>query len=615
MRPFSSHSTTRSRAARSLLMASSYAVMLFTMVIPGRIDAATWGSGSGGDWFTASNWVENEIPAYRADIDLSQFAVPADRTITMDVNDDIGNMTFGDTDGSPDKTTLAGTGAFFQKSNSMISVSNGIVQISNRFNSSTPGWTTKTGTGTLVLTYSPNSFNTSGLSVAQGSIEWGSADDRPLGFNDVVQLNGGDLTSTSTGNMIWVYNILNVETNGGTITFTGAGLFRFQNLLTGNGQLILQGGNEFWLESASTNFAGTLALRNSETKLEHNGGNLSSDATIDLGAGTTLELNVGMTIGGIEGSGNIQQGFGGSRILTVGNTNGVDHLYSGRFSGAHTLVKNGGNTQTLNGTNAYTGSTTISQGTLATGTANIPASTSITIAAGAVFAPAGNYAKPGVSLSIGITGAAENGRMDGGGTVNVSGIGLTVATNGYAPIGGNIFTVLTATAVSGTFATTNLPVLGTGLTWDVSYQADKIVLSIPGGGPTGYTLFAHQITNGLTGIQDDAEEDGYQNLLEYVTKANPTNADNVARMGVSQTGGVLQITFTRDPNATAATLIVEGANSVGSDAAWTGINTNKGGSWSDPGNVVETGVDPLTVTVSDNTNSTQRSLRLRVTLP
>jgi len=57
------------------------------------------------------------------------------------------------------------------------------------------------------------------------------------------------------------------------------------------------------------------------------------------------------------------------------------------------------------------------------------------------------------------------------GTLNVS------LTNGFNPVPGNSFTILTSTAISGTFATVNLPTLNGG-TWQVTYNPTSVVLAV-----------------------------------------------------------------------------------------------------------------------------------------
>ena len=105
--------------------------------------------------------------------------------------------------------------------------------------------------------------------------------------------------------------------------------------------------------------------------------------------------------------------------------------------------------------------------------------------------------------------------------------------------------------------------------------------------------------------------------VPQVTQGNPAVTDNVSRVSVARTNGILQIKFTRNTNSTDAILVVEAANSLTNNSTWTGINTNLGGVWGDLSRVVETGTtNPVNVTVSDNVSgSPQRNLRLKVDKP
>ena len=133
---------------------------------------------------------------------------------------------------------------------------------------------------------------------------------------------------------------------------------------------------------------------------------------------------------------------------------------------------------------------------------------------------------------------------------------------------------------------------------------------------SGYDLAASAITNGLTGYQQDADGDGYANLLEYVTGGSLTNAGVEAKMQGARTNGVLALRFSRDTNAVDATIVVEGSGSAANGATWLGIATNIGGSWGAATNVVSAGTNsPLSETVYDTDGGTNRFLRLRVTRP
>lgn len=134
---------------------------------------------------------------------------------------------------------------------------------------------------------------------------------------------------------------------------------------------------------------------------------------------------------------------------------------------------------------------------------------------------------------------------------------------------------------------------------------------------SGYDLWAGSITNGLTNYNQSATGDGYPNLLKYATGSSPTNADTLARMEGSRTNGVLALLFHRNTNATDVTLVVETGEAVTNGSVWTGIATNRAGSWGGNAQVAETGTgSPVNVVAQDTgPGATNRFMRLRVTRP
>lgn len=389
-----------------------------------------------------------------------------------------------------------------------------------------------------------------------------------------------------------------------------------------------------------------------ESLLDLNGFDQAAAGLNRVGAGNARVINNGPT----------------PSTLLLNPTNNV--FYFGAITdGAGTLsvVKGGPFTQGFSSNLTYTGRTRVNEGVLelyALGA--LGSSTSITIASGATIAvtqrvdlalqlgPAqrlegggtvlGNLVSqgriaPGASagtltvqgsytqvlgqLDVEIGGPAAGTDYDqlavsgeaaiAGGTLNVSFIG------GYTGTAGHVFNVVTATSGGGFLDATNLPALSPGHGWDVQVTTTGIVLSITNDAPpsSGYDLFAAAITNGLTGYQDDADSDGYANLLEYVTGGDPTSGDTAARMTGTRTGGLLSLLFQRDTNVLDATIIVEGSDSAANDVPWLGIATNAGGSWGGATNVQETGLSsPVSVRVQDDVaGATNRFLRLRVTRP
>ena len=220
------------------------------------------------------------------------------------------------------------------------------------------------------------------------------------------------------------------------------------------------------------------------------------------------------------------------------------------------------------------------------------------------------------TLLIKIGGTGLNDRLLTSGSASLGGT-LNVTTNGYTPVAGNTFTVFTASVVSGTFGTTNLPPLTPViLGWSLQYLSNTVVLSVTSA-PTGYNAWAGAITNGLTNFNDSATQDGYPNLLKYATGSSPTDSDGLAAMNAERPAGVLVLKFNRNTNALDTTLIVEGGNTPTNSATWTAIATNAYGVWSGPASVSETGSgNPVAVAVEDTSlSATNRFLRLRVTRP
>lgn len=135
--------------------------------------------------------------------------------------------------------------------------------------------------------------------------------------------------------------------------------------------------------------------------------------------------------------------------------------------------------------------------------------------------------------------------------------------------------------------------------------------------PAGYWAWVAAATNGQTNIAQSASGDGYPNLLKYATGGSPTNADHVARLFHSATGGLLTLSFNRNTNAYDVTILVEGGYSVASGAAWRPIATNFNGSWGGATNVTESAAgNPVNVSVRDaSAGTSNRFLRLRITRP
>jgi autotransporter-associated beta strand protein len=90
---------------------------------------------------------------------------------------------------------------------------------------------------------------------------------------------------------------------------------------------------------------------------------IPGNSAVTIATNATLDLNGNQTtIGGLTGSGNITLGNGG--ILGIAIPGGTDDTFDGVISGSGAVTKTDNSSLTLTGNNLYTGTTTVSNGTL-----------------------------------------------------------------------------------------------------------------------------------------------------------------------------------------------------------------------------------------------------------
>lgn len=345
------------------------------------------------------------------------------------------------------------------------------------------------------------------------------------------------------------------------------------------------------------------------------------------------------------------QSSGGSGVLRIGAhhaTAAFDGVLQNGTGGSLALVKLGTGTQTLSRACTYSGPTAVSNGALiVTGSIGTGA---VTVASGATLGGTGTIGGPVTSSGILAPGASpglltlsrsytqnSNGtlRIEIGGltagthydrlvvsnTATLGGTLAVVLTNGFVPVVGHSFVILQAASLGGTtFATTNLPAIGTNA-WVVTYLANTaVVLSVTNRLPaTGYDLWAGAITNGMTNYNQSATQDGYPNLLKYATGSSPTNSDHLGRVSATNNGGTLAFEFNWNTNSTDVSLIVEGSSAATDNAMWAGIASNMDGAgWSSTSATIATNLATVPPQISVrliNPGGTNRFLRLRVTQP
>ena len=192
--------------------------------------------------------------------------------------------------------------------------------------------------------------------------------------NLTIQSGVGVLTLnlTVTGNIdnagtLALSSPINI-TAGKTISFTGAGATTVNGNIANTtgavtindagGSVTLGGSNSF--TGATSLAAGTLNI-NSQYALQN--------SVLTQTAGSTLSFvspGAAFNVGGLAGSTALalQNSASAAITLNLGNSVLTAATYSGNLSGGGSIVKIGSNTQTLSGTNSYTGTTTVSAGIL-----------------------------------------------------------------------------------------------------------------------------------------------------------------------------------------------------------------------------------------------------------
>jgi autotransporter-associated beta strand protein len=361
---------------------------------------------------------------------------------------------------------------------------------------SSTGTLNKTGTGTLVLG-GANTY-TGATNINAGTLRNGTANVIPNtsavtvasaatydlnSFSETIGslAGGGTVTSGAAGALTLTAGGDNTSTLFSGVLQNGSGTVAFTK--TGTGTLTLTGANTY---SGLTTISGGILLIQNSAAL----GTTAGGTTVSSGA--TLELQSGIFVGaepltlsgaGVSSFGALRNlsgnnSFAGAITLTSASTIYSDAgtltltggIVNGGFavtfggagnisesnviSGTGALVKNDGGVLTLSGSNTFTGSTTISAGTLQVNTNNAlgTAASGTTVANGAALSlNAVNYstAEP---LTLNGTGISNGGALTNNGTSTFAGP-INVATNATISAGGGILNLTGGISNSGTTMT------------------------------------------------------------------------------------------------------------------------------------------------------------------
>ena len=366
---------------------------------------------------------------------------------------------------------------------------------------------TKSGAGTLTLSATSNPYG-GGTQITAGRLTLINATTGSSNFtltaNSALeirattgnrQLSQGNLS----GNGTFIKSgssqlLLGAQNNPQTISLTTGGLIDVQA-----GSLRNEFGNSAWT--------------NNKADL-----NVASGAFFDLWDGTA-------TVDTITGTGLINKAWSGTTALTIGadngsgtfggrisNTNSHGGGYGGVGGGTLNLIKNGSGTQTLTGINTYTGTTTVSAGTLAL---------------------VGGSQASAISVSSG----ASLGFTLGSPTTSTSSFNLTAGTIRIvgSPTLASHPLITSSSSITGT-PTLHTPLPGYALNVNGTSLSLVRVLS--------YAIWAG--TQASTGTAaDDFDGDGISNGAEYVLGGGRLTQDQARLPKISTSANSMVITFQR----------------------------------------------------------------------
>ena len=401
----------------------------------------------------------------------------------------------------------------------------------------------KSDAGTLTLS-GTNTF-TGNVSLNGGTTN--IASESNLGAaTSALAFNGGTLRVTSgfTTSPTKVFTVLasqtgtlNIDASQSLIMANTAGGLQSGNaaatlIKTGLGSLVVQNANTGFSGTLQIN-QGTVELRNAQSTVGGiilNGGTLALAANASTNFNNQLNLLTSSTINvdRLSGTGGVTHSTGslslGASTLTVTGANAADlylsgisllgnamvnpttaNLSSGAISGSFGFTKTGAGIFSLNATNTYAGTTSVSNGTLRMGIADaLPSATDLTVASGATvdlagfsgttasLSGAGNVTLGSGTFTTGSTSSTFSGSISGtggltksgSGNLTLSGVnsysGLTSITGGTLIMGGanRVSSSSALTVASGaTFALNNFDTASASLSGAGSVTLGSATLS------------------------------------------------------------------------------------------------------------------------------------------
>ncbi|MBY0322349.1 MAG: autotransporter-associated beta strand repeat-containing protein [Reyranella sp.] len=383
-----------------------------------------------------------------------------------------------------------------------------------------PGNLTKTGAGTLVLA--------------------GTAD-----YSGTTTVSAGTLQGTTA-------NLAGNITNNATVSFNQTADGTYAGVMSGSGRLLIEGAGTVTLAGANsysgttTIAAGTLSITGAlGTGDVVNNGRLAFDRNTDVAAANAISGSGSLTKQGngtltLSGINSYTGGTTVSAGVLQGNTQSLqgdilnnaavtfdqatNGTYAGSMSGSGMLTKSGAGTLVLTGVNSYSGTTTVSAGTLQGNSTSIQ----------------GNILNGGSVVFDQSTNGTYAGAISGSGSLTKSGNGTLTLDGANTYTGGTTVNAGTLRlSVGGPLASTGALTV-TGGTFDLNDRNQTVgALSGSGGAITlgNATLTAGDANNTTLA----AAISGIGSLVKQGTGTLTLTGANTHTGGTTISGGILQV--------------------------------------------------------------------------
>jgi autotransporter-associated beta strand protein len=299
-------------------------------------------------------------------------------------------------------------------------------EVNNQISGS--GSLAQNGIGTLMI--SGSQTYTGGTVINAGTLVTGG--NETLADSGAVTVNSGGTFKLGGNETIASLNGAGTANVGANNLTLSSG--NFSGVLAGSGDLYKTGADAFTLSGTSTGYTGDLYLQGGSV-VAGSSTALNANNFVLLSAGSTFTANQNLVLGGIDQNGGTIDGTGVITAVSTITRSGALNSVLGDVVGYNSgVLKLGTGTTTLGAANTYTGTTKVSEGTLALGAnGSFASASSAQIASGATLdLAAKSQTLADVKANGTIAGSGimtVTGTLSGSGTINAD----TVVTGIHSP--------------------------------------------------------------------------------------------------------------------------------------------------------------------------------------